>query len=125
MKRLLIIAVLSLVSFKAVEAKRKHLEVFYQKKYCSKVSGEIEVRLADRTRVDCLTDTHAIELDFADKWAEAVGQSLHYASLTGKKAGIILIIESNNDKKFVDRLKNLIKYHKLDIMVDITYRGKR
>ena len=35
--------------------------------------------MPDGTRCDILTDTHAIEVDFADKWAEAIGQSLNYA----------------------------------------------
>ena len=44
--------------------------------------------MLDGTRCDILTDTHAIEVDFADKWAEAIGQSLKYATQTGKKAGM-------------------------------------
>ena len=47
--------------------------------------------MPDGTRCDILTDTHAIEVDFADKWAEAIGQSLNYAMQTGKKAGIVLV----------------------------------
>ena len=53
--------------------------------------GEAKVRLKDGTRVDLLTDTHAIEVEHADNWRDAIGQSLHYARLTDKKAGIILI----------------------------------
>ncbi len=57
-------------------------------------TGQIEYRLSDKTRVDCLTDTHAIEYDFQHKWAEAIGQSLHYSLMTGKKAGITLICKN-------------------------------
>lgn len=56
--------------------------------------GEQEVRLWDGSRVDIATDSVAWEVDWADKslkWAEAVGQSLYYAAVTGKKPGIILI----------------------------------
>jgi len=70
-----------------VQAKRLHFEKEYQQVWCSCESGEIEVRLSDRTRIDCLTAQYAIEFDFASKWAEAIGQSLHYASQTGKQAG--------------------------------------
>ena len=49
--------------------------------------------MPDGTRCDILIDTHAIEVDFADKWAEAVGQSLNYAIQTGKKAGIVLVLK--------------------------------
>ena len=40
----------------------------------------MEVVMKDGTRCDILTSTHAIEVDFAKKWAEAIGQSLNYAS---------------------------------------------
>ena len=96
-----------------------HNESSYQHAYCSAVGGIEEYELSDRTRVDCLTDTHAIEFDFADKKYEAVGQALHYAVMTGKKAGIVLIL----DKKYLDRqmhyynrLVNIGK--KYDIMVE-------
>lgn len=36
----------------------------------------------DRTRTDCISDTHAIEVDFSEKWAEAIGQALHYSLWT-------------------------------------------
>jgi len=80
-------------------------ESYYQEKHCK---GESEYVLHDRTRVDCLTATHAIEYDFSHKWAEAIGQSLGYAFETNKKAGIVLIIKN----------KNLRHWHKLNSIVD-------
>jgi hypothetical protein len=57
------------------------------------------VVLPDGTRCDCLTDTHAIEFDFGNKWAEAIGQSAYYALQTGKKNDpvpfSVLIIDNN------------------------------
>jgi len=66
-------------------------ERFYQEKYCP---GELEVVLPDKSRIDCETSEYAIEFDFAKKWAEAIGQSLHYARLANKKAGTTLIVEA-------------------------------
>jgi hypothetical protein len=63
--------------------------------------------LSDGTRVDCLTEEYAIEFDFADKWAEAIGQSLHYALMTGKKPGIVIIIEKESDKKHLKKVKGI------------------
>ena len=43
-------------------------------------SGRTEELLDDGTKVDCLTDTHAIELKHAAKWGEVVeslGQAMH------------------------------------------------
>ncbi|MCM1294481.1 MAG: hypothetical protein NC311_02895 [Muribaculaceae bacterium] len=76
----------------------------YQKILCP---YNAEVRLLDGTRVDCLTDMYAIEFDFASKWAEALGQSLHYARMTGRKPAIFLIIERDSDMRYVGRLRPL------------------
>lgn len=59
-----------------------------------------------KTRCGCLTTTHAIEFDFADKWYEAVGQSLYYSYMSGEKPGIVLILENPTDAKYLTRLKN-------------------
>lgn len=79
--------------------------------------GEIEFILPDRTRVDCLTDSHAIEFDFGTKWAEAVGQSLYYAFQTNKKAGIVLIFKKPEDVRYHHRLMSVIEHNKLNIDV--------
>lgn len=79
--------------------------------------GEIEVVMTDRTRVDCLTETHAIEYDFANKWAEAVGQSLYYSFQTNKKAGIVLIYKKPEDVRYYHRLMSVIADNALKIDV--------
>ncbi|QXD24577.1 hypothetical protein F7C95_01340 [Opitutia bacterium ISCC 51] len=61
--------------------------------------------LEDRTRCDIVTATHAIEVDFADKWAEAIGQSLNYAMQTGKKAGIVLVLKDRGDEEAPGKAK--------------------
>lgn len=37
----------------------------------------MEYVLPDRTRVDCLTDEYAIEIEFAENWAESIGQAMY------------------------------------------------
>ena len=71
--------------------------------------------LPDRTRCDCITDTHAIEFDFGNKWAEAIGQALHYGFQTEKRPGIVLILESPKDRKYWIRLNTIIEHYKLPI----------
>ena len=44
--------------------KREHPGKWYQEKWCEAHEGQVEVVLPDRTRCDCVTDTHAIEFDF-------------------------------------------------------------
>ncbi|MFL3659217.1 MAG: hypothetical protein ACJ07L_14355, partial [Opitutales bacterium] len=63
--------------------------------------------IPDGTRCDILTNTHAIEVDFADKWAEAIDQSLNYAMQTGKKAGIVLVLKDRGDEKHLERLREM------------------
>lgn len=96
-------------------ADRLHPEKWYQDKWCKKHEGQIEVVLPDRTRCDCLTGTHAIEFDFGNKWAEAIGQALHYGLQTGKRPGIVLILEYPKDRKYWIRLNTIIEHYKLPI----------
>lgn len=108
MKHLILIAAI-LCTTAAAEGER-----FHQDKYCK---GEIEHILPDRTRVDCLTDTHAIEYDFGYKWAESIGQSLHYARITGKQAGIVIIYRGKIDDKYLARIDMIIEKYSLPITV--------
>lgn len=98
-----------------VEAKRLHLEKYYQIKWCEMKGGATEVRLNDGTRVDCLTAEYAIEFDFGSKWAESIGQALHYSQETGRKGGIVLILENEKDYKYWERLNKIIERGGLDI----------
>ena len=49
----------------------KQSERYYQEKFAREIGGRVEVVMKDGTRCDILTATHAIEVDFAKKWAEA------------------------------------------------------
>jgi len=107
MRKLKIIAIALMLGLSlTANAKRLHPEKYYQNLWCNG-KGATEYVLKDNTRVDCLTNEYAIEADFANKWAESIGQSLHYSRMTGKKAGILLIMEKQNDKKYLDRLQPL------------------
>ena len=92
---------------------KKHNEKYYQTRLCNELDGIMEQSLLDRTRVDCLTDEYAIEVDFAKKWAEGIGQSLYYAEMTGKKPAVGLIVrDSAKDERRMKRLILLAeKYH--------------
>jgi hypothetical protein len=71
--------------------------------------------LSDKTRADCITETHSIEFDFGKKWAESLGQALYYSLQTGKKAEIVLILESPKDRKYFIRLNSTIQHFNLPI----------
>ena len=96
-------------------------EDYYNRQFCSEVSGQAEYRLPDRSRVDCLTDTHAYEADWADglKVYESIGQSLYYAAETGKKPGILLLVRKKNSDKHIRKVKRVIENWSLPIKLVI------
>lgn len=104
---------LSLLITISANAEKWH-ENDYVNNHCK---GEIEHRLKDKTRVDCLTNTHAIEYDFSHKWAESLGQAIFYSAMTGKKAGIVLIIDSGDKGRYLKRLNKAIKAQCLTVDV--------
>ena len=96
--------------------KHKHSEASYQRAWCSLHNGIEEYENKDKTRVDCLTSTHAIEFDFANKWAESIGQALHYQRMTGKRAKVVLILEKPKQQMvYYWRVFELGKLHNFDV----------
>ena len=118
MKKLLLLLLLSF-SFGSYAIEN---EAFYSDKFCKEMSGMSEHVLKDLSRVDCLTDTHAYEFDWADgmKVYEAIGQSLYYASETGKEPGIYLLIRKKNSEKHIRKVKRVIEAFELPIKLIIT-----
>jgi hypothetical protein len=92
-----------------------HKEKEYQNKWCARVGGVTEYRLDDGTRVDCLTNTYAIEFDFAPKWAESIGQALYYSQMTGKQPGVVLIMENEGDGRYLERLNTVAAEHNIKV----------
>ena len=111
---LFLLIILFFLSFSAFAIEK---EEFYSNKFCEELSGQGEFKLKDLSRVDCLTETHAFEVDWADgmKVYEAIGQSLYYASQTDKKPGILLLIRKDNSKKHIRKIREVIRYFDLDI----------
>lgn len=115
MKRLALVLIsLALIPATAFGA-HQHPEKFYQDKWCAEHHGKAEVSLPDETRADCITSNNAIEFDFAKKWYEAVGQALFYGLQTGKRPGIVLLIETPTDRKYFLRMNSTIDHFKLPI----------
>ena len=95
--------------------KHQHSEFSYQHAWCSAHNGIEEYENNDMTRVDCLTKKHAVEFDFANKWAESIGQAEHYALMTHKKGKVVLILEDpTSEMIYFERVKKLARKHHLD-----------
>lgn len=97
------------------QAQAAEVEAWYQDVWCRGMTGQVEVRMNDGRRIDCLTDSHAIEFEFARKWPEAIGQSLEYSMLTGKSAGIVLVLRRSGDQAFWQRLNAVVSHYQLPI----------
>jgi hypothetical protein len=115
MKRLLLLFLL-LVSIPSLSQTRQP-EKYYQMEFADLMDGWTEVTLSDNTRVDVMTTTHSIEVDFAEKWAESIGQALHYEGMTGKQAGVLLIVKGKEENRFVKRLVTVAAKHGIDVWI--------
>ena len=70
--------------------------------------ADVEVVQWDGTRIDMLTKTEAIEVDYAPKWAEAIGQSLYYAQVSDRKPAIVLLVRNvKKDAKYIYRCQTV------------------
>ena len=89
---------------------------------CADLDGRPEVRLEDGRRVDCLTATHAIEVEWSPKWAEAIGQALGYAVATGRRPGIYLLLRTGAAPDHVRRLREVQEAYWLPLDVWVVER---
>ena len=111
-----LITILLIISTNTFAANRS--EKSYQQQWCPTLQGSLICHLADNTVCDCLTATHTWEFDRAPKWYEGIGQSLHYARVSGKRAGIVLIV-GPKDQRYLDRMTSLIDHYSLPIDIKV------
>lgn len=101
---------------RAQEPAKKN-EAFYRDQWARENGGETEVRLPDGTRCDIVTETHAIEVEWANKWYEGFGQALWYGFQLNKKPGVVLILRKKDDRKFLFRIQSLADHHGIELKV--------
>jgi len=87
----------------------------YERKWCAEHKGATGVKMPDGTSAECITSTQLVEFEFAPKWAEAIGRALYYSFETGKKAGVVLILDDEKSLEHWRRLNITIEYFKLPI----------
>jgi hypothetical protein len=112
--RYLLAAIVSLICFSCANAAT---ESEFRSRFCAGMPQERV--LPNGTRVDCITDHLAIEVDWTHKWAEAIGQSLLYAAATEKLPAIILVCKVNpaGCLKHEYLISEAVAYWKLPITV--------
>ena len=74
-------------------------EVAWSKHIAAEMGGIAEYVCADGSRCDVLTDTHAVEIEWATKWKESIGQAVLYGVLTNRKPAVILLVRNKRDER--------------------------
>ncbi|MBI4045778.1 MAG: hypothetical protein HY371_03080 [Devosia nanyangense] len=94
-------------------------EIEVQKRYCAGL--QINQHLSDGSEVDCVKGDLAIEVDFTDHWAQAIGQSLHYARLTQTRPSIILVcndtVSTATCERHLTRMIDTLNYWRIGMLV--------
>lgn len=72
--------------------------------------GAITEQKVKNGRVDIVTHTHAIEVEWATNWKHSIGQALWYGLQTNKTPGIILIMKDLDERKYGIMLQSAIDY---------------
>ncbi|PHK97347.1 hypothetical protein CGL56_16200 [Neolewinella marina] len=88
-------------------------EADYVRALAQSLGGRTEVAVTSG-RVDILTDDYAIEVDWAPKWKESVGQALWYGLQSNRRAGIILILRDAGDYKYFLQLNSALAHGGLE-----------
>ena len=116
MKKIFIMIALLLISV-VVFSQTRQRESYYQHEFAVAIDGQTEVRLTNGTRADIVTDKYAIEVDFGEKWAESIGQSLSYAIQLEKKPGVLLVINGEDEIRFLERLMAVAVEHGIQVWI--------
>ena len=93
------------VKSEVVATQRYGTETYWQDIIQKEIGGEKEYRLDDGTRVDLLFENKACEIDWANKWAEGIGQSIYYGLKTDRPPLVILLAKKDGWEKYRDRVE--------------------
>lgn len=86
-----------------------------------KYKAKVEVTLDDGSRCDLLAKDCAWEVDWASKWAEGIGQSLHYGISTRRQPGLILLTDDpGRDWRLLVRAAEVCGRCSVEFRVEIT-----
>jgi hypothetical protein len=91
--RLLAIALLIFLPAGAANADNYFTPNPHQARFCAGL--ETHFRPENASRIDCVSATNAIVVEYQDYWREAVGQALVLATERGLKPGIVLVCRND------------------------------
>ncbi len=115
MKFFVTLAMVLLVTSTSFANEREQVE-----RLAEKYNAKTEVVMWDRTRVDLLNKTHAIEVDWSHKYSEGIGQAIYYAAITGKQPGLILLVKDlSKEQRFIYRAQIACNASGVDMYIEI------
>jgi len=92
-----------------------YTEADYRDFACQEFKGIAAYNLGDGLTVDCITSDYVLEFEFEKNWADAIGKALFYEIKTGRKAGIVLIVEKYENNDDLKKIKQVIREKNLEI----------
>ena len=102
----------------------------YSADLARRLGGDVELAVRGDTGAvegfcDVVTDSLAVEVEFASKWKEAPSQALLYARCLGKTPAIGLIWEPHEDSRYLRRLLAVLKDVRPSVVVILIEKRKR
>jgi hypothetical protein len=110
MKKIILAVIFSALAMPAL-AQRAQVEDYYSEIWCTENGGTQEVYTDAGTRADCVFNDLVVEVDFDTKWAEGLGQALHYSVEFDRPGAVLLIVQNHNGddrQRYIDRLQSTI-----------------
>jgi hypothetical protein len=100
----------------------KEKEKHYQEIFCNNLNGKIEYKLSDSTRIDCLTNKFAIEIDFQKKVYECYAQAIYYSEKIAQDEGITAkpacaLIVGGNKSRYIERFEVINYDNRVELML--------
>ena len=117
MKHITVITFICMMVAVPTFAKSLKNEAEYKKEWCAKYNGAVDYKTQDKTTVDCITDTHAIEFEYGKNWNPAIRKSRQLSMSVGKTPGVVLILENSKDEKYLYKLREINEKRRLGIKI--------
>jgi len=81
-------------------------EVKWSAWLAEQMGGVAEYWLPCKARVDIVTNSLAIEVDWCKKYAEAFGQATYYGAQTGRQPAVILLLRGKTtESRYLERAR--------------------
>jgi len=111
----------------ALQPRRTDREAFWSAALALVLNAEQEVRIK-HGRIDVLSASYAIEVDWFDKWHEGLGQAQHYSFASGKAPAVALILKPEEWPMTAHTRSKLAEIHDVmrtyGVQVFVLYRAK-